>query len=143
MCYFSIKNSKKIQKINKLKFISFIYYFFKKIDVWNDVISQLQPDLPDSPSITVHLQRRDDRFYSPTRRVPIRNHQISAELKLVELQVYIVPNDDPKKSNTSSGQSQYFFQKKISFLFFYFFFNLFLIFFPIFFLIFLISLNFC
>jgi hypothetical protein len=43
--------------------------------VWGGIISQLQPDLPDTPLVTVRLQRRTDRFYSPARRVLIRNHQ--------------------------------------------------------------------
>jgi hypothetical protein len=45
--------------------------------IWGVVIFQSRPDLPDSPPITVCLQRRDDRFYSPARRVPIRNHQLT------------------------------------------------------------------
>jgi hypothetical protein len=32
-----------------------------------DVISQPRPDLPDTPLVTICLQRRDDRFYSPAR----------------------------------------------------------------------------
>jgi hypothetical protein len=34
------------------------------------------PDIPDTPLITIHLQHRDDRFYSPARRVLICNHQL-------------------------------------------------------------------
>jgi hypothetical protein len=47
------------------------------MDVLGDVISQQQSDLPDTPSVTVRLQRHDDRFYSPTRKVLIRNHQFA------------------------------------------------------------------
>jgi len=42
-----------------------------------DIISQPQSDLPDTPLVTIYLQRRDDRFYSPARLVPIRNHQLA------------------------------------------------------------------
>jgi hypothetical protein len=45
--------------------------------VWGGVISQPQLDLPNTPSVTVRLQRRDDRFYRPAWRVPIRNHQLA------------------------------------------------------------------
>jgi hypothetical protein len=44
--------------------------------VWGGVISQPQPNLPDTPLVTVRLQCHDDRFYSPARQVPIRNHQL-------------------------------------------------------------------
>jgi hypothetical protein len=40
--------------------------------VWGDVIFQSRPNRPDTPSVTVRLQRRDDRFYSPAWRVSIR-----------------------------------------------------------------------
>jgi hypothetical protein len=74
-CHFSIK------KINKLKFISYFFFFKKKkekkMGVWGGVISQPQPDFPYTPPVTVRLQRRDDRFYSPAQRVPIRNHQLA------------------------------------------------------------------
>jgi len=30
------------------------------MEVWGDVISQPRPDLPDTPSVTVRLQRRND-----------------------------------------------------------------------------------
>jgi hypothetical protein len=40
------------------------------------IISQPQLDLSDTPSVTVRLQRRDDRFYSPAWRILIRNHQL-------------------------------------------------------------------
>jgi hypothetical protein len=42
--------------------------------IWGDVISQLRLDILDTPLVTVHLQRHDDRFYRPTRRAPIHNH---------------------------------------------------------------------
>jgi hypothetical protein len=45
--------------------------------VWGDVISQPRPDLPNTPPVIVILQRRDDRFYSLTRRVSILNHQLA------------------------------------------------------------------
>jgi hypothetical protein len=45
--------------------------------VWDGVISQPRPDLPDTPSVTVRLQRHYDQFYSLARRVPIRNHQLA------------------------------------------------------------------
>jgi len=45
--------------------------------VWGGVISQQQPNLPDTPSVIVRLQCHDDRFYSPAWRVPIRNHQLA------------------------------------------------------------------
>jgi hypothetical protein len=45
--------------------------------VWGGVISQPRPDLLDTPLVTVCLQRCDDRFYSPARRVfSIHNHQL-------------------------------------------------------------------
>jgi hypothetical protein len=44
--------------------------------VWGGVISQPRSDFPDTSPVTVRLQRRDNRFYIPTRRVPIRNHQL-------------------------------------------------------------------
>jgi hypothetical protein len=47
------------------------------MDVWGSVISQTQPYLPDTPPVTIHLQRRDDRFYSLARRILIRNHQLA------------------------------------------------------------------
>jgi hypothetical protein len=92
-CHFLIKNNNKIKKnykkLKKLKkltkilffifyFLFFIFYFLflKKMGVWGGIISQPRPDLPDTLPITVCLQRRDDRFYSPARRVPIRNHQL-------------------------------------------------------------------
>jgi hypothetical protein len=41
--------------------------------VWGGVI--FQPlDLPDTPPVTVRLQRRNDRFYSS---IPIHNHQLA------------------------------------------------------------------
>jgi hypothetical protein len=46
------------------------------MDVWDDVISQPRPDLPDTPPVAFCLQRHDDRFYSHAQRVPIRNHQL-------------------------------------------------------------------
>jgi hypothetical protein len=45
--------------------------------VYGVIISQLQPDLPDIPPITVHLQCGDNRFYSPAQQVPVRNHQLA------------------------------------------------------------------
>jgi hypothetical protein len=45
--------------------------------VWGGVIFQLRPDLPDTSPVTVHLQCRDDRFYSPARRVLVLNHQLA------------------------------------------------------------------
>jgi len=66
---------KKLQKINKLKFY-FLFLFKKNMGVWSGVISLPRPDLPDTLSITVRLHR-DDRFYSPTRRVSICNHQLA------------------------------------------------------------------
>jgi hypothetical protein len=44
---------------------------------WGGVFSQPRPDLPDTPPTTVCLQHRDDWFYSPARRVLIRNHQLA------------------------------------------------------------------
>jgi len=44
--------------------------------VWGVVIFQLRPDLPDTPSVTVRLQRRDNRFCSLARQVPMRNYQL-------------------------------------------------------------------
>jgi hypothetical protein len=82
-----IKNSKKfkkkfkIQKINNLKFISyslfFIFIFILKKKTngcsgWRYFLTTT-----DTPPVTIRLQRRDDRFYSPARRVPIRNHQLT------------------------------------------------------------------
>jgi hypothetical protein len=37
------------------------------MDVWGSIIFQPRPDIPDIPLITVRLQCRDDRFYSPAR----------------------------------------------------------------------------
>jgi hypothetical protein len=45
--------------------------------VWGGIIFQPRPDLPDTPPVTVRLQCHDDWFYSPARRVPIRNHQLA------------------------------------------------------------------
>jgi hypothetical protein len=44
--------------------------------VWGGVISQPQPYLFNSSPIIVRLQHRDHRFYSPARRVPVRNYQL-------------------------------------------------------------------
>jgi hypothetical protein len=46
------------------------------MSVWGCVISQLQPNLPDTPPVTVCLQCSNDRFYSPARWVLIHNHQL-------------------------------------------------------------------
>jgi hypothetical protein len=57
MCHFfnSKKKSENFKKI-KLKFyFLFIYFFFKRMVVWGGVISQLQPDLLDTPPVTVRL----------------------------------------------------------------------------------------
>jgi hypothetical protein len=45
--------------------------------VWGGVIFQPRPDLLNTPPVTVRLQLRDDRFYNPARRVPIRNHLLA------------------------------------------------------------------
>jgi hypothetical protein len=44
--------------------------------VQGSVISQHQPDLPDTPPVTVRLQHCDNRFYSPAWHVSICNHQL-------------------------------------------------------------------
>lgn len=47
------------------------------MSVWGDVIFQPRPDLPDIPLVTIHLQRRDDRFYSSAQRILICNYQLA------------------------------------------------------------------
>jgi len=101
--------------------------------VWGGIISQPRPDLPDTLPITVCLQRRDDRFYSPARRVPIRNHQLPdlgwaqarsalenilhlrEKLVILEPQVAIGQHFECKKiteTKTSSGRLQFFLKIK-------------------------------
>jgi hypothetical protein len=45
--------------------------------VWSGVISQPRPDFLDTFPVTVCLQRHDERFYSPTRQVSVRNYQLA------------------------------------------------------------------
>jgi len=58
--------------------------------VWGDIISQPQPDLPDTPFVTVRLQRYESVMTDFIARLgefrfPIINPLISVEFKLAPL----------------------------------------------------------
>jgi hypothetical protein len=83
-CHFLIKKNNYKRNYEKKNFKKKNYNFIslkrkkekKKMGVLSGVISQLRPNLLDTPLVTVRLQRCDDQFYSPVRRVLIHNHQL-------------------------------------------------------------------